>query len=41
MRDGVIVKVQQAADYPDTAYAPRGCMKGLCYLNQIYGEDRI
>lgn len=41
VRDGVIVKIQQAADYPDGAYNPRGCMKGLSYLNQIYGEDRI
>ena len=41
VRDGVVVKVQQAADYPDTAYNPRGCMKGLSYLNQIYGDDRI
>ncbi len=41
VRDGVVVKVQQAADYPDAAYSPRGCMKGLSYINQIYGEDRI
>ena len=41
VRDGVIVKIQQAADYPDGAYNPRGCMKGLAYLNQIYGPDRI
>jgi anaerobic selenocysteine-containing dehydrogenase len=41
VRDGVVVKVQQAADYPDQAYNPRGCMKGLSYLNQIYGADRI
>jgi anaerobic selenocysteine-containing dehydrogenase len=41
VRDGVIVKVQQAADYPDAVYNPRGCMKGLSYVNQIYGEDRI
>ena len=41
VRDGVIVKIQQAADYPDAAYNPRGCMKGLSYLNQIYGEDQI
>ncbi len=41
VRDGVVVKVQQAADYPDGAYNPRGCMKGLSYVNQIYGEDRI
>ena len=41
VRDGVIVKIQQAADYPDPVYRPRGCMKGLSYLNQVYGEDRI
>jgi anaerobic selenocysteine-containing dehydrogenase len=41
VRDDVVVKVQQAADYPDEVYNPRGCMKGLSYLNQIYGEDRI
>lgn len=41
VRDGVLVKVQQAADYPDRAYAPRGCMKGLSYVNQVYGADRI
>jgi anaerobic selenocysteine-containing dehydrogenase len=41
VRDGVIVKIQQAADYPDPVYNPRGCMKGLSYLNQIYGKDRI
>jgi anaerobic selenocysteine-containing dehydrogenase len=41
VRDGVIVKIQQAADYPDPAYNPRGCMKGLSYVNHVYGEDRI
>jgi anaerobic selenocysteine-containing dehydrogenase len=41
VRDGVIVKIQQAADYPDEAYNPRGCMKGLAYLNHLYGPDRI
>ena len=41
VRDGVLLKVQQAADYPDEAYRPRGCMKGLSYMNQVYGEDRI
>jgi anaerobic selenocysteine-containing dehydrogenase len=41
VRDGVLVKVQQAADYPDGAYNPRGCMKGLSYANQVYGPDRI
>ncbi len=41
VRDGVIVKIQQAADYPDLAYRPRGCMKGLSYVNHVYGADRI
>jgi anaerobic selenocysteine-containing dehydrogenase len=41
VRDGVIVKIQQAADYPDPAYNPRGCMKGLSYVNHVYGDDRI
>ncbi len=41
VRDGKIVKVQQAADYPDTVYNPRGCMKGIQYLMHVYGEDRI
>ncbi|HLO35271.1 MAG TPA: molybdopterin-dependent oxidoreductase, partial [Candidatus Deferrimicrobium sp.] len=41
VRDGIVVKVQQAADYPDAVYNPRGCMKGLSYVNQIYGPDRL
>jgi anaerobic selenocysteine-containing dehydrogenase len=41
VRDGKVVKVQQAADYPDGAYNPRGCMKGISYQLHIYGEDRI
>ncbi len=41
VRDDVIVKIQQAADYPDGAYNPRGCMKGLSYVNHVYGDDRI
>ena len=41
VRDGVLVKIQQAADCPDGVYNPRGCMKGLSYLNQVYGPDRI
>lgn len=41
VRDGRIVKIQQAADYPDTVYSPRGCMKGLSYHLQVYNPDRI
>jgi anaerobic selenocysteine-containing dehydrogenase len=41
VRDGKVVKIQQAADYPDREYNPRGCMKGLSYHLQIYNKDRI
>jgi anaerobic selenocysteine-containing dehydrogenase len=41
VRDGHVVKVQQAADYPDEAYNPRGCMKGISYHLLIHGPDRI
>ena len=41
VRDGKIVKIQQAADYPDKVYSPRGCMKGLSFHLQIYGPDRV
>ena len=41
MRDGNVVKVQQAADYPENEYNPRGCMKGISYHLLIHGPDRI
>jgi anaerobic selenocysteine-containing dehydrogenase len=41
VRDEHIVKVQQAADYPDAAYNPRGCMKGISYHLLVHGPDRI
>ncbi len=41
VRDGRIVKIQQAMDYADEAYNPRGCMKGLSYIQSIYGPDRV
>ncbi|MFZ5853779.1 MAG: molybdopterin-dependent oxidoreductase [Chloroflexota bacterium] len=41
VRDDRIVKIQQAADYPDRAYNPRGCMKGLSYHTLVHGPDRI
>ena len=41
VRNERIVKIQQAADYPDGAYNPRGCMKGLSYHLQVHGPDRI
>ena len=41
VRDGRIVKIQQAADYPDPEYSPRGCMKGLSYHLLVHGPDRV
>ncbi|HWP63445.1 MAG TPA: molybdopterin-dependent oxidoreductase [Candidatus Binatia bacterium] len=41
VRGDRVVKIQQAADYPDAAYNPRGCMKGLSFHLQIHGRDRI
>jgi anaerobic selenocysteine-containing dehydrogenase len=41
VRDGRIVKIQQAADYPDPVYSPRGCMKGLSFHLQVHGPDRV
>lgn len=41
IRDGRIVRIQQASDYPDPAYNPRGCMKGLSFIQSMYGPDRI
>ncbi len=41
VRDDKVVKIQQAADYPDGSYNPRGCMKGLSFHHHIHGEDRI
>jgi anaerobic selenocysteine-containing dehydrogenase len=41
VRDDRVVKIQQAADFPDAVYNPRGCMKGLSYHHNIHGADRI
>src|SRR3972149_10946328 len=41
VRDGRIVKIEQARDSADAAYNPRGCMKGLSYIQTIYGPDRV
>jgi anaerobic selenocysteine-containing dehydrogenase len=41
VRDDKVVKIQQAADFPDEVYNPRGCMKGLSYHHNIHGADRI
>lgn len=36
-----IKAIIQAADYPDSEYNPRGCLKGLSMMNLIYGPDRL
>ena len=41
VRDDRVVKIQQAADFPDEVYNPRGCMKGLSFHHNIHGADRI
>ncbi|NMC72153.1 MAG: molybdopterin-dependent oxidoreductase [Myxococcales bacterium] len=41
VRDGRVVKIQQAADYPDPVYSPRGCMKGLSFHLHIHGPERL
>ncbi len=38
---GRIVQLIQAADYPESDYNPRGCLKGQSMLNLIYGPDRL
>ncbi|MDW7726710.1 MAG: molybdopterin-dependent oxidoreductase [Candidatus Methanoperedens sp.] len=39
--DGRISTLIQAADYPEEDYNPRGCLKGLSFINLIYGKDRL
>jgi complex iron-sulfur molybdoenzyme family reductase subunit alpha len=47
VKDGIIMREEQAADYPKInsiipAYNPRGCQKGGCYSTEyIYGDRRI
>lgn len=39
--DGRISTLIQAADYPEEEYNPRGCLRGLSFINLIYGKDRL
>jgi len=39
--NGQIKAIIQADDYPEEEYNPRGCLKGLSFLNLIYGPDRL
>ncbi len=39
--DGRISTLIQSADYPETGYNPRGCLRGLSMMNLVYGKDRV
>ena len=39
--DGRIATLIQAADYPEEEYNPRGCLRGLSFINLVYGKDRL
>lgn len=39
--DGQIKALLPTNDYPEAEYGPRGCLRGLSYINLIYGPDRI
>ncbi len=39
--DGQIKTLSPTDDYPEPEYGPRGCLRGLSFLNLIYGPDRL
>src|SRR5215510_5741428 len=46
VKDGVMVREEQASDYPRIGtdlpdYNPRGCQKGACFVEYVYGAQRI
>lgn len=46
VRDGVMLREEQAADYPRINqdlpdYNPRGCQKGGCFVEYVYGAQRL
>ncbi|MEA4901614.1 molybdopterin-dependent oxidoreductase [Desulfitobacterium sp.] len=41
VEDNEIKAIEQAADYPESEYNPRGCLKGLSMMNLVYGPDRL
>jgi len=46
VRDGVLVREEQAADYPRISpdlpdYNPRGCQKGACFVEYVYAAQRL
>jgi len=46
VRDGIMMREEQAADYPRLNedipdYNPRGCQKGACFVEYVYGAQRL
>ena len=46
VRNGVMIREEQAADYPRISadlpdYNPRGCQKGACFTEYVYGPQRL
>ncbi|MCG3179790.1 MAG: Perchlorate reductase subunit alpha [Phycisphaerae bacterium] len=46
VKDGVMLREEQAADYPRINsdlpdYNPRGCNKGACFVEYVYGAQRV
>ncbi len=46
VKDGVMVREEQSADYPRINddlpdYNPRGCQKGACFVEYVYGAQRL
>ena len=46
VKDGIIWREEQAADYPAISedlpdFNPRGCNKGACYVEYVHGEQRV
>jgi DMSO reductase family type II enzyme molybdopterin subunit len=46
VKEGVVWREEQVADYPQTNadvpdFNPRGCQKGACYSERMYGASRV
>ncbi len=46
VKDGIMLREEQAADYPRINtelpdYNPRGCQKGACFVEYVYGAQRL
>ncbi len=46
VKDGIMLREEQAGDYPRINedlpdYNPRGCQKGACFVEYVYGAQRV